>query len=286
MLVKVIALNALVFLLINLFWVIMSLAGLDDGHSGSFVITRWLSAPAAPLQLLLKPWSVITYMFTHQDIWHLVFNMLMLYFSGRIFCDMLNDRRFLPLYLAGGLAGLAFFVIGYNIFPKLYPISELAYIHGASASVMAIFIATATYFPTYEVYLFGLIRIKLVWLAVIYVAVDFVALRGVSNIGGHLSHLGGAAFGFLFASQLKKGNDLGDFFTRLLDSIGSLFKSKPKIKVVHRDRDFGPGIGAKSAASKSDQQKIIDEILDKINRTGYESLSKAEKEILLKASKD
>ncbi len=285
MLVKVIAINVLVFLLINICWVILSMAGRDDlaMRAGSFVGTWWLSAPASPTQLILKPWSIITYMFTQQDIWHLVFNMLMLYFSGRIFCDMLNDRRFLPLYIIGGLAGLVFFVIGYNIFPKLYPVSELAYIHGASASVMAVFIATAVYFPAYEVYLFGIIRMKLVWLAVIYVAIDFVALRGMSNIGGHLSHLGGAAYGYFFAIQLKNGKDHSEFLGKLFDSIGSIFEPKPKIKVVHRDQNAK---GRNTAPSKSDQQKVVDEILDKINRSGYESLTKAEKEILLKASKD
>ncbi len=287
-LAKVIAINAVIFLLLNACWVILSMAevaNITEGPS-TFIGTYWLSAPASPLQLLTKPWTVITYMFTHQDIWHMVFNMLMLYFSGRIFCDLLNDRRFLPLYITGGLAGLLVFVVGYNFFPRLYPISELAFIHGASASVMAIFVGTATYFPKYEVYLFGVFRVKLAWLAVFYVAIDFVSLRGFSNVGGHLAHLGGAAYGFIYAIQLQKGTDLSEFYYRFVDFVTGLFQPKSKIKVVHRDNYYGKSSSSGSTASKSERQMAVDEILDKINKSGYESLSKAEKEILLKASKD
>lgn len=286
MLARVIAINVAVFLLVNLVYIIV-----DNFEIGGFYLTvgsrpipkliYWLSAPSNLLFLAIRPWTWFTYMFLHEDIWHILFNMVMLYFSGRIFCDMLNDRRFLPVYIFGGLCGLAFFVIGYNVFPRLYT-EHGGILYGASASVMAVFVATATYLPEYEVYLFGVFRMKLKWLAIIYVALDFVAVRGFDNVGGHLSHLGGAVFGFIYARRLASGSDWSEGFNRLSDWFSTLFKPSRKVKVVHRSGDFGKP----QQPSKSDRQKEIDAILDKISRTGYDSLTKDEKETLLKASEE
>lgn len=286
MLVKIIAINAVVFVLINVVYLVFDLAlvqGVYMEGSHTPKVVYWLSAPSNVALLLMRPWTWFTYMFLHEGIWHLFFNMLMLYFSGRIFCDLLNDRRFLPTYIFGGLAGLLFFVAGYNIFPKLYQFNSILY--GASASVMAVFVATATYFPNYEVYLFGVFRVKMKWLAVLYVAVDFVALRGSENVGGHLAHLGGAVYGFCYATRLTRGSDWSSGFYRFTGFFTSLFAPKRNVRVVHRSTSF-QAANKPESQSKSEKQKVVDGILDKISRSGYESLSKEEKEKLLKAGED
>lgn len=281
MLTRIIAVNAVVFLIISATYILPDLfrvSGLRDPSTGMYRLVYWLSVPSDLSVLILRPWTLITYMFVHQGFWHLIFNMLMLYFSGRIFCDMLNYRRLLPTYILGGLAGVIFFIAGYNLFPKFY-LFQGSFMHGASAGVMAVFVATATYFPTFEVYLFGILRIQMRWLAAVYVLSDFVALGGQSNLGGHLAHLGGALYGFIYARQLAAGNDFSTFFYSLTDKLSGLFRRKSNIRVSHR------GAGNNRPARQS-REKSIDEILDKISRSGYDSLNKEEKEILFKASKE
>ncbi len=280
---KIIALNIAVFVVVNLVYVFLDLFLVDGVYVAGTRIPKlvyWLSAPANLIQFISRPWTWITYMFLHEGFGHIFFNMVMLYFSGRILSDLLGEKRFLPTYILGGLSGLFLFVLGYNIFPKLYD-QNFAIIYGASASVMAVFVATATYFPNYEVYLFGVFRVKLKWLAIVYVAVDFVALRGMSNVGGHLAHLGGAIYGFLYAKTLAAGTDWSDVFNQLWSGILTLFKPKPAVRVVHRNTD-----SQNSRTNMAEKQVVIDSILDKINKSGYDSLTKGEKELLLKASKE
>lgn len=284
MMAKIILINAAIFLLINIPLVASNLFGaprLDMPGSTTPIAVYWLSVPSFLKLFIIRPWTWFTYMFVHLDVFHILSNILVLYFVGRIFCDLLSDRRFLPTYIFGGLAGAFLYVLLYNIAPNLYGQNSILY--GASASVMAVFLATATYFPDYEVYLFGVFRVKLKWLALVYVVLDFVALKGQDNIGGHIAHLGGALYGFIYARQLSKGNDWSEFFYKLTASIGSIFTPGRKVKVVHRAMTSNSSAGK---PSKSEKQQIIDTILDKISRSGYESLSKEEKEILLKAGED
>ncbi len=285
MLAKIMAINVIVFLLIVTSEILSNLLhvpGLNVSGTKMPLLLYWLSAPSAPLDLLLRPWTWITHMFVHQKLGHIFGNLLMLYMIGRIFCDMLNDRRFLATYIFGGLAGLVFYAIGYNIFPGLYQNSALAW--GASAAVMAVVVATATKLPNYEIYLFGIIRIQLKWIGIIYVIVDYVALTGSDNLGGHLAHLGGALYGFLYATQLTKGNDWAEVMNKIVASVSSIFAPRKNVHVVHRSN--GPVNKGPVKPSKSEKQQIVDSILDKISRSGYDSLSKEEKEMLLKAGED
>lgn len=289
MLVKVIVVNTAIFLLINIFLVAANFSTAGDfslaakiGHG----IIDWLKAPSQPMLFITRPWTWFTYMFLQESLGHIFWNMFILYMFGRIFCDMLNDRRFLPTYIFGGLAGLLAFFLMYNLVPKF---AGEHYILGASAAVMAVVVSTATYFPDYEVYLFGIFRVKLKWLAVFYVISDFVALRGgsgiasIDNIGGHIAHLGGAAYGFFYGRSLANGSDWSDFFYKITGSFLGLFTPGRKVKVVHRS-SVSAEVNKKPSASE--RQQIIDTILDKISRSGYESLSKEEKEILLKAGEE
>jgi membrane associated rhomboid family serine protease len=265
-----IGINVFVFLAVNIPAV---LERLILGHNDlSAYADDYLLLPSYLPKLLTRFWTPITYMFMHAGIFHILFNMLWLYWMGQIFEEYLGNKRTIGLYLLGGLAGALFFVLSYNIFP-LFTHTGLvngSTVVGASASVMAIIIATATLLPDYSISLILIGPVKLKWIAVFYVVIDFLGVAG-PNAGGEISHLGGALFGFIYIKQLQRGNDW-------IGAINKIFKSKPKLKVVAKNSDKN---------SKSlPRQEEIDRILDKISQSGYESLSKQEKEILFRASKD
>ena len=266
-----IGINILVFLLINvpavfetLFFRSSNIATLTD---------EYLLLPASLHKLLIHFWTPLTYMFMHAGIFHILFNMLWLYWFGQIFEEYLGKKRTLGLYLMGGFAGAIFFVVSFNTFP-FYTYNHAADLTGplvgASASVMAIIVATATLLPDYTIPLILIGPVKLKWLAIVFVVMDFLGVTGF-NAGGELAHLGGALIGFIYIKQLQKGNDM-------VGNIAKIFKPRPNMKVVASNPS-----GKSSGAPR---QEEIDLILDKISRSGYDSLTKQEKEILFRASKD
>jgi len=262
--------NIIVYLLINIS------ATLETFFFKTGFITlftdEYLLLPASLHKLLTHFWTPFTYMFMHAGILHILFNMLWFYWFGQIFEDFLGKKRTLGLYLMGGLAGAFFFVVSYNVFPFFthYNLAETTGpLVGASAAVMAVIVATATQAPNYEIslILIGPVRIK--WVALFYVILSLLGITGL-NAGGAFSHLGGALMGFIYIKQLQKGNDL-------VAMIAKIFKPKPKLKVVTGN--------ASKNASYIPRQEEIDLILDKISKSGYDSLSKQEKEVLFRASK-
>lgn len=259
-----IGINVLVFLL-------LSFLKLEYLFTKTTSLSSWLqsqlSVPSNPEEMLLKPWTVFTYMFAHVEIFHFLFNMLVLYWFGKIFEDFLNARQFTFAYLAGGLFGGLLFVVFYNIFPGYASEKYNSELIGASGGVMAIVFATATLVPDYSIRMlfFGDVRIK--YLALIYLVFDIIGLSGL-NAGGSIAHLGGALLGFVFIRQLQKGGDWS-----------KLFQQRKKLKVV---KDTGSQYVKKTV--KVSEQELIDEILDKISHSGYDSLTKEEKEQLFKAS--
>lgn len=248
------------------------------------LILGYLALPADPGMILKRPWTVISYMFLHYDFLHILFNMLWLYWFGKIFLEYLNPKKLISVYLIGGLAGGLFYVLAFNLFPAFQESVSSSVALGASAAVLAIVMAISFYVPGYTINLmfFGPIKIK--YVALVTVAIDLMSIRS-GNAGGHIAHLGGAFFGFLYATQLRQGKDLSKGFNQLMDSIFSLFKRRPKMKVkysapkdrVETDMDYN--------ARKAAEQRTIDQILEKISRSGYEGLSREEKEILFKSSK-
>lgn len=237
-----------------------------------------LSLPAHPSQLLRQPWSLVTYMFLHWEFFHILFNMLILYWTGNLFIEYLGNDKFWATFVLGGLSGAAMYLLAYNLFPVFTSLHE-ARLMGASAGVIAILVAIATLIPNYTVFLilFGPVRLK-------YIAIVAVLLYTIripdGNAGGELSHLGGALFGFVMVKQLQKGRDLTGWLT-------GLFKRKLRIKkvpmeVVSRSAR-GDDERIKNSAVAS--QEAIDRILDKINKSGFDSLTREEKETLYKASK-
>jgi membrane associated rhomboid family serine protease len=234
--------------------------------------------------LLVKPWTIISYQFVHQRFGHILYNMLMLYFGGRLFSEFLSDKKMLRVYLGAGIAGALMYVLAYNLLPAYAVEKQYSVAIGASASALGIFVAIATYVPNFMVSLFMLIEVRLKYVAIFLVVLDVINLDN-GNAGGHFTHLGGALFGFLYARSLKQGSD---WFDAILKPFVALKKTlMPRSRSLKKVYESATGHSGSSAFQRDKmKQEVIDRILDKISRSGYNSLSKEEKEILFHASKD
>lgn len=286
---RIIMFNAAVFIIINLLYVFTF-----HGNSGSpsafyMAIERGLSISAQPIEILKKPWTIITHMFLHKGMWHFVWNMLLFYWFARIFADFLGDKRMLPFYILGGIAGAVVFVLADMLLPT--GTHGMATAMGASAAVMAVIMATATLSPDYTMHLLLLGPVKIKYIALVILFLDIVGTAGMSNAGGHFAHLGGAMFGVLYVLALRKGTDLTQGLQNLLDKIPKIqFKSSPKkkhaksMKVVHRKKEGKKSDQTRPPNDASFQEKL-DLILDKIKEQGYDSLTDQEKDFLYQASK-
>lgn len=279
-LVKFIFINVAVFVLVHIIGLIIYFF---TGVPGSELVAYWLSLPADLEQLLYRPWTIITYMFLHTGFIHLAFNMLIMYFGGQIFLQFLDSKKLLGTYLLGGIAGGILYILSFNLFPVFTPIVKGALALGASASVMAVLIAIAAYVPNFSVRLVLIGEVKLKYIALFYIVMDIISIPN-GNAGGHLAHLGGAFFGFYFAYQLRKGKDITVGINRLLNYLSALFSGKQKMKVVYKKPGKTKSDMEYNAQKKANQEKI-DEILDKISKSGYDSLSKDEKAILFDAGR-
>ena len=260
MLNKLIYINVFSFLVLNIFSVIFSLLLIDISS-----IKELLMLPSSTEEVIKKPWSLLSYMFIHDNFIHLLFNLIWLHFGGKLFLQYLNQKQLLYTYILGGLFGGILFIIAFNNLPALIPYSENAKALGASASVLAIFFAIATYIPNFQVSIPFIGFIKLKHIALIYIILDFLNIPN-GNAGGHIAHLGGAIFGFFYVKQFtqKSAKNKQNQFLSYLKNIFNFQKSKNK---------------------KSYKMKEIDLILEKISKSGYNSLTKIEKELLFKSSK-
>ncbi|WP_026934850.1 rhomboid family intramembrane serine protease [Christiangramia echinicola] len=283
---KLIAINVLVFILFFLLRTIAYLFQLPSDF-----LLEWFVFPKEPMEFLLKPWSIITYSFLHSGIWHILSNMLILYFSGIYFLNYFSAKRLLNYYFLGVIIGALVYMLSYNLFPAFQGTGR-SYLMGASAGVMAVLIGIATHIPNMRVRLMLIGSIKFWWIAAFLVVLDIIQIP-MGNAGGHLAHLGGAGLGYLYTNQLQKGNDIGKWFENLMDSLASVFKpreKKARMKTVHRTGKTAKtqtrSNNAKSNFNKDEKQKKVDAILDKISKSGYESLSKAEKDFLFQAGKE
>ena len=273
---KLIFINVAVFIGIRLLGVLLLLFNLQD-----LPVLLYLQLPASVTALLSRPWTVLTYMFTHFDLLHILFNMLWLYWFGELFLQFFNERQLGGLYVLGGLAGALLFVVSYNLVPYFRERTSFSFVMGASAAVMAIVFAVSFYRKDLEITLFLFGRIKLIYLALFTFVIDLLAMTS-ENAGGHIAHIGGALFGIWFASRYAQGKDLTNPINRLIDKIVNLGKRKPKMSVTYggrsaKDWDYN--------ARKHQEAADIDAILDKLKRSGYGSLSADEKKQLFDASK-
>ena len=233
---------------------------------GNFVFD-WFSLPANFENIMSRPWTILTYGFLHEGIWHILFNLIILYYIGNLFLDFFSKRDFLFYYFLGMFFGGLIFILSYNFFPALK--SERAFLVGASAAVTSILIGIATKIPNYALHFKFIGAIKLWYIAVAIVLLDIVQIP-ISNAGGHLAHLGGALTGFLLTSLVTKNNSLSLFFSNLFKA-----KKQKPLKTVYKKRK-----PSKTVKNSNSHQRKIDDILDKISKSGYETLSKEEKEFL------
>ena len=239
-------------------------------------VTKLFAVPSDIAVLAEKPWTIFTYMFLQEQFWHLFFNMLMLYYGGKIFLQYFSQKQLLITYIFGGFFGALFFILAFNAFPAFESIKDTAFALGSSASVLSILVAAATYQPDYQLNLFLLGRVKMKWVAIIFVIIDFLSITN-GNSGGHIAHLGGALWGFIYAYMLRKNID-----------IYLIFKRKPRIKEKYKKKDNHqqrPKTDEQYNAEGAKEQEEVDRILEKIAKNGYASLSEKEKEYLFKQSK-
>ncbi len=275
LMMRLILINVIVFvfaLLVNVFCLLLQLP-----NPVEYIIREFLMLPSNLKTLIYTPWSIITYMFLHSGIFHILFNMLVLYWFGNIYQEYLGKQKFIYTYFLSGIFGGLFYVLCYNVFPYFSSTVETSKALGASAAVMGIVFATATLLPNFTIVLaiFGPIRLK--YIAFFYLLIDLVGISS-ANAGGHLAHIGGALFGFLFIKQLQNGNDWTKFPVKIIEGVSGMFQPK-KMKVAYKN----PSTNTNKKQEVT--QAEIDRVLDKISQSGYENLSAKEKEILFKAGK-
>jgi len=276
-LIKLLYVNIGVFIIVNVVHLVLFLLNIPPEQ---YSIVNWLSVPANLNLLMTRPWTMITYMFLHEEIWHIIFNMLWLYWFGHIFLQYLDDKKLFQVYILGGIAGAFFYILCYNIFPAFQQLLPSSIALGASASVLAVVIAISAYVPDYSINLLFIGPVKIKYIAIFTIILDIVSIKA-GNSGGHLAHLGGAIFGYVYIMNLKKGKDLGLGIHKISDFIFNLFTPRKKIKISYQR----PKSDFEFAKEKNNRQKETDRILDKIAKGGYESLSKEEKEFLFNQSK-
>ena len=294
MITRIIIVNVALFMLLNLVKLLLYFASggvlpeaYDTFRNFFLISSDWQHT-------LTHPWSLITSMFMHEGVFHILFNMLFLYWFGKIVGDLIGDEKILPIYLLGGLAGMVAYFLSANIMP----FGELGgrYALGASAAVMAIVVASGMIAPNYIMHLLFLGAVKLKYIVTALVFIDMISLANNVNTGGHFAHLGGALFGLFYILRLREGNDLAVPVNNLIDKIRNFFKGTPQKKtnrkgprMVYKNTSTKARKRAKgSAASDSplqSHQERIDSILEKIKQSGMESLSEEEKDFLFNASK-
>ena len=280
---KLIYLNLGLFLVVQIVRIVLVLSNANELFPG---FLTYLAVPANLEVLARRPWTLITYMFLHEGFIHILFNLLWLYWFGTVFVQELGLKKLLSTYLLGGFSGGILYVVFYNVFPVFAGVREGSIALGASASVMAVVVATATYQPDRRMHLVLIGPIKIVYIAlamfILTSLVDFSV-----NTGGKIAHIGGALSGFLFAYYYRRGKDLTKGFDRTMDSIATWFKpGKEKLKVTYKRsaKEKRPTDDKEYNQQKVAEQKEIDQILDKISKAGYDSLTSREKEMLFKMS--
>lgn len=292
MVTRIIIINVVVFIAVNLVNVVLKIIGVWESPTSFADFIKIFSLSSDWWFVLIRPWVIFTHMFLHVDFWHILWNMLYLYWFGRIVGDFIGNQRVLPIYLLGGLAGALLFFITANFIPYT---SGTATALGASAAVMALVVAAGAIAPDYIVRLLFLGDVKLKYIVFVLVLLDLLALAGDINTGGHFAHLGGAAMGWIFVRQLRDGRDWALPINRILDNITSPFRRQPRpVKRPHmayknpnrpRTASRRTATTTPTAEAQSHQDRL-DSILDKIKQSGYESLSEEEKQFLFNASKN
>ncbi len=282
-LIQLIWLNVAVYVVMLILWIGVNVAFSSDAWFEN--IRGYISLKPALNVFLFRPWTILSYAFIHSvSPFHLFFNMLMLYWYGAIIQEFLGSRRLINIYILGALFGGLLALVAFNLVPFYKPHADVIII-GASGSVMAIMFAAATLVPDYTFFLFLIGPVKIKYIAFFFFLVSLAGTIG-TNAGGEIVHLGGALLGYLYIKQLQAGRDWGSPIDSTVDFFQNLFKrtEKPTIKVTHRQKETAYTNSPASVGAGYPDDDEVDEILDKISRSGYESLTKEEKQKLFKAS--
>ncbi|TCK66706.1 membrane associated rhomboid family serine protease [Winogradskyella wandonensis] len=271
---KIIVINGLIFIALILLRV-FKLSALQS----------FLVLPADFNSFIWQPWSLITYGFIHASLWHLIINMLMLFYLSRVAINLFRPKLVLNVFFLGIIVGGLLFMAIANLWPTDF-FGAGGTLRGASAGVAALLVFVATYMPDSEIRPFNLFTIKWKYIALIFIGLDVFRMLLGLNSGGYVSHIGGYILGYYYAKKLLDGTDIGLGFERLVDHFVSLFKPKSNLKTVHRKkRSTKPTPKTKKESDALNNQKKIDAILDKISKSGYESLTSEEKEFLFRQGK-
>ncbi|MBD0404901.1 rhomboid family intramembrane serine protease [Flammeovirga sp. EKP202] len=283
-LLRLIIVNVVVYVCMSLLMLVFKLSGLH-GIYDQYIFSN-VALPPYIYDAVVKPWTLITYFFMHSmsDFFHILFNMLIMYWFGIIFTEFLGDKKLVALYFLGGIAGGLAYLLMYNVVPYYRGHMEMVSgLIGASACVYAIVVGAATIAPDYRINLLFVGPVKIKYLAAVYIFLSLIQSAG-SNAGGEIAHLGGALMGFSYVSLLKRGTDLGKPLYAMTNFFTNLTKSDRKLKVVHRSKGKAAKKTQTTKTTNQPTQDSVDEILDKISERGYEGLTQEEKEILFKAS--
>ncbi|MFZ4523576.1 MAG: rhomboid family intramembrane serine protease [Bacteroidales bacterium] len=280
-----ILINVAVWVLIQALKVVFFFYNSPDSDALNALLMHSFAIPASIPLFWAKPWTLVTYMFLHIDIWHIMFNMLWLYWFGRIFLEFLPSRQLVLIYFLGGLTGGLFYILAFNTFPVFESIVPVSFALGASASVMAIVFAIAVYVPNYNIQLFLFGRLRIIYLAVILFVFDFFMIPS-GNAGGHIAHIGGAILGAIYIllfrysrAAMLPGNP-PDF----LRNFFNLFRRRKPSGYSQGVNSTRPVSDEEYNFNKRETQKRVDAILEKISRGGYDCLTKEEKEFLFNSS--
>jgi membrane associated rhomboid family serine protease len=274
--------NKLIYWNVGLFaipYLLNGIFSLSDINKDAF---NFISLASNPAELLWKPWSLISYGFFHSGFFHILFNMLIFNFSSGLFLTYFKQKQLLSLYFTGIIFSGIIYILCYYLFPSLANLNVT--LVGASGAIMTVFFAVATYNPLMEVRLMFIGNVKIWHIAFVYLILDLIQLP-LENTGGHIAHLGGAFFGYLFVKQIQNGSDITSWFAVLADKLSNIFSKKENsFKKIHRNPKPVNNVKPISKIiTKDKNQQQIDEILDRISKSGYDSLSKDEKEFLFKA---
>jgi membrane associated rhomboid family serine protease len=272
---KIIVVNLILYVI---GWILQLILGTNGNNS-----LHWFELPKQFSEFIMKPWSIVTYGFIHYGFLHILFNLIALHYIAQLMLNLFNPKMALNIFFLGIIIGGFSFLLMYNVFPSIM-LKQVGALVGASAGIRALLIFLCVYLPQKEIRLLSF-NIKLWYIGIVLVIIDVIGLFSL-NQGGNVAHLGGSLLGYLYAVQLQKGTDIGKGFERFLDYITSLFKTKSPLKTVHRGKKKPFAGHNKNEFNEFSKQKRIDLILDKISKSGYESLTKEEKEFLFKAGKE
>ena len=289
-LTMLIIVNLVVFVILSFIRVFFFFIYREDGLAEAIFnesVLKWFVLPANMSELGSRPWTVFTYMFTHTGVLHILGNTLWLWAFGYILQDLTGNKKIFPIYIYGGLAGAAAFLLSFNLLPGLQAQASNSVLLGASAGIMAIAVATTMIAPSYRIFPMLNGGIPLWIITVLYLVVDLATIPN-NNAGGHIAHLGGAFMGFIFIVMYRRGYDWSAWMSNLFDWVNNLFNpDKPKKgKKSIKDELFYKTTSSPYKKTPNVTQQRIDDILDKINQKGYNYLTEEEKELLKRASQE